>query len=151
MQVLEKYPSILAGISNLEGRFPSCGQGSFTRRINSCDVRDPNEPENRRRVLPHLAAASFEVALEAQQLSCCKAAVSKANDVPEPTFNSMAVRARKNFVEHFIDSTGVISWRSLLSKFDYEFCEWDFSGSSRRGPAVCSGILEALGKEVVSA
>jgi len=39
----------------------------------------------------------------------------------------MAVSEPENFVEHFIDSTGVISWRFFSSKHDYEFCEWDFS------------------------
>jgi len=41
------------------------------------------------------------------------------NDVPRPTFNSLAVTEPENFVEHFIDSTGVISWRFFSAKHDY--------------------------------
>ena len=70
------------------------------------------------------------------------------NDVPKPTFNSMAVTEPENFVEHFIDSTGVISWRFFSSKYDYEFANGDFSGTSEEEANVLFGILEAMGKEV---
>jgi ribosomal protein S12 methylthiotransferase accessory factor len=47
-----------------------------------------------------------------------------------------------NFVEHFIDSSGVVSWRFFSAKADFEFVEWDFSGhgenSNRRRPRRCS-------------
>jgi ribosomal protein S12 methylthiotransferase accessory factor len=60
----------------------------------------------------------------------------------------MSVTEPENFVEHFIDSTGVISWRFFSSKYDYEFCEWDFSGSSEDEANGLFGILEAMDKEV---
>jgi ribosomal protein S12 methylthiotransferase accessory factor len=60
----------------------------------------------------------------------------------------MAVTEPENFVEHFIDSTGVISWRFFSNKYDHEFCEWDFSGTSDEEANRLFGILEAMGKEV---
>ena len=51
------------------------------------------------------------------------------NDLPRPTFESNAVTEPNNFVEHFIDSSGIVSWRFFSSKANYEFVEWDFSCS----------------------
>ena len=58
------------------------------------------------------AHPSFEVALERSLTELLQGrSFEGLNDVPRPTFNSMAVTEPENFVEHFIDSTGVISWR----------------------------------------
>ncbi len=70
------------------------------------------------------------------------------NDVPRPTFNAMAVSEPENFVEHFIDSTGVISWRFFSARQDYAFCEWDFSASNAEERQQLLDILGELGKEV---
>jgi ribosomal protein S12 methylthiotransferase accessory factor YcaO len=47
-----------------------------------------------------------------------------------------------NFVEHFIDSSGVVSWRFFSAKADFEFVEWDFSGQGKtpmpKKPPPCS-------------
>jgi ribosomal protein S12 methylthiotransferase accessory factor len=73
------------------------------------------------------------------------------NDLPPPTFASEAVTEPNNFVEHFIDSSGIVSWRFFSAKSDYEFVEWDFSGegknSNTQEAATLFGILESLGKE----
>jgi ribosomal protein S12 methylthiotransferase accessory factor len=56
-----------------------------------------------------------------------------------------------NFVEHFIDSSGIVSWRFFSAKSDYDFVEWDFSGQGENSNAeeaeTLFGILEAMGKE----
>ncbi|MFC0446431.1 OsmC domain/YcaO domain-containing protein [Pseudidiomarina halophila] len=70
------------------------------------------------------------------------------NDLPPPTFNSMEVTEPNNFVEHFIDSSGVISWRFFSARSDYEFCEWDFSGSNQQEADTLFGIFAEMGKEV---
>jgi ribosomal protein S12 methylthiotransferase accessory factor len=73
------------------------------------------------------------------------------NDLPPPTFASEAVTEPNNFVEHFIDSSGIVSWRFFSAKSDYEFVEWDFSGegenSNAQESATLFNILESLGKE----
>lgn len=60
-----------------------------------------------------------------------------------------------NFVEHFIDSSGIVSWRFFSAKADYDFVEWDFSGqgenSNAEEAATLFGILEAMGKEAYMA
>jgi ribosomal protein S12 methylthiotransferase accessory factor len=73
------------------------------------------------------------------------------NDLPQPTFESNAVTEPNNFVEHFIDSSGIVSWRFFSARADYEFVEWDFSGqgenSNAQEAATLFGILEEMGKE----
>jgi len=56
-----------------------------------------------------------------------------------------------NFVEHFIDSTGVVSWRFFSAKQDYDFREWDFAGSNEAKVAGLFTILKDMGKEVYTA
>lgn len=95
------------------------------------------------------AHPSFEVALERSLTELLQGrSFEGLNDVQKPTFNSMAVQEPENFVEHFIDSSGVISWRFFSSKPDYEFVEWDFSGSNAEESQSLFGILEEMGKEV---
>jgi ribosomal protein S12 methylthiotransferase accessory factor len=77
------------------------------------------------------------------------------NDLPRPTFASEAVTEPNNFVEHFIDSSGIVSWRFFSAKADFDFVEWDFSGrgqndkmsSNAEEAATLFGILKAMGKE----
>lgn len=150
MSVLEKYPRILAGIKGLEEQgFPlvvkdaSLG-GQFP--VMCVTLMNPRTGG----VLASFGAhPSFEVALERSLTELMQGrSFEGLNDIPKPTFNSMAVTEPENFVEHFIDSTGVISWRFFSSECDYEFCEWDFSGSSEEEANELFGILESMGKEV---
>jgi ribosomal protein S12 methylthiotransferase accessory factor len=71
--------------------------------------------------------------------------------MPPPTFNSLAVSEPNNYVEHFIDSSGVVSWRFFSAKEDYEFSEWDFSGTNEEEAACLFNILQDMGKEVYTA
>jgi ribosomal protein S12 methylthiotransferase accessory factor len=73
------------------------------------------------------------------------------NEFPPPTFNSLAVTEPNNFVEHFIDSSGVLSWRFFSARADYPFRHWDFAGSTEEEAATLFGILEQMGKEVYMA
>ncbi|MBA2651601.1 MAG: OsmC domain/YcaO domain-containing protein, partial [Tatlockia sp.] len=150
MSVLEKYPSILAGIKGLEEQgFPivvkdaSLG-GQFP--VMCVTLMNPRTGG----VFASFGAhPSFEVALERSLTELLQGrSFEGLNDVPKPTFNRMALTEPENFVEHFIDSTGVISWRFFSSKYDYEFCEWNFSGTREEEANGLFAILEAMGKEV---
>ena len=150
MQVLEKYPSILAGIKGLEEQgFPVViKDASLGGQFPVMCVTLMN-PKTGGVFASFGAHPSFEVALERSLTELLQGrSFEGLNDVPKPTFNSMAVSEPENFVEHFIDSTGVISWRFFSNKFDYEFCEWDFSGTTEEEASGLFGILEALDKEV---
>jgi len=147
--VLEKYPSILAGIKGLEEQgFPVViKDASLGGQFPVMCVTLMN-PRNGGVFASFGAHPSFEVALERSLTELLQGrSFEGLNDVPKPTFNSMAVTEPENFVEHFIDSTGVVSWRFFSESHDYEFNEWDFSGTSEEENDRLFGILSDLGKE----
>ncbi|WP_209326417.1 OsmC domain/YcaO domain-containing protein [Pseudoalteromonas sp. PA2MD11] len=147
--VLNKYPGIVAGINGLEEQgFPVVVKdASLGGQFPVMCVTLMN-PKTGGVFASFGAHPSFEVALERSLTELLQGrSFEGLNDVPKPTFNSMAVSEPENFVEHFIDSTGVISWRFFSAKHDYDFVEWDFSGSNDEETASLFGILESLGKE----
>lgn len=156
-EVLAKYPGILAGIQGLEAQgFPvlvkdaSLG-GEFP--VMCVTLMNPRTGG----VFASFGAhPSFEVALERSLTELLQGrSFEGLNDLPPPTFESQALMEPNNFVEHFIDSSGVVSWRFFSAKADYEFVEWDFSGqgenSNEQEAATLFGILEELGKEAYMA
>ncbi|BCX68305.1 OsmC domain/YcaO domain-containing protein [Pseudomonas izuensis] len=156
-EVLAKYPAILAGIQALEAQgFPvlvkdaSLG-GEFP--VMCVTLMNPRTGG----VFASFGAhPSLEVALERSLTELLQGrSFEGLNDLPQPTFEGHAVTEPNNFVEHFIDSSGVVSWRFFSSKSDYEFVEWDFSGqgenSNAEEAATLFGILEGMGKEVYMA
>ncbi|WP_281557510.1 OsmC domain/YcaO domain-containing protein [Thalassomonas sp. RHCl1] len=150
MQVLEKYPGILAGIKGLEEQgFPVViKDASLGGQFPVMCVTLMN-PKTGGVFASFGAHPSFEVALERSLTELLQGrSFEGLNDVPKPTFNSMAVTEPENFVDHFIDSTGVISWRFFSAKHDYEFCEWDFSGTNAEENESLLAILKQLDKEV---
>ncbi|MEJ6815719.1 OsmC domain/YcaO domain-containing protein [Pseudomonas sp. LF-5] len=156
-EVLEKYPSILAGIKGLEEQgFPvlvkdaSLG-GEFP--VMCVTLMNPRTGG----VFASFGAhPSLEVALERSLTELLQGrSFEGLNDLPQPTFSGQAVTEPNNFVEHFIDSSGVVSWRFFSAKPDFEFVEWDFSGdgenTNAEEAATLFGILEDMGKEVYMA
>ena len=102
------------------------------------------------------AHPSFHVALERSLTELLQGrSFEGLNDLPRPTFDSHAVTEPNNFVEHFIDSSGVVSWRFFSARSDYEFVEWDFThqgaDANTQEAATLFGILEEMGKEVYMA
>ncbi|WP_339433005.1 MULTISPECIES: OsmC domain/YcaO domain-containing protein [unclassified Pseudomonas] len=155
--VLEKYPSILAGIKALEEQgFPvlvkdaSLG-GEFP--VMCVTLMNPRTGG----VFASFGAhPSLEIALERSLTELLQGrSFEGLNDLPQPTFSGQAVTEPNNFVEHFIDSSGVVSWRFFSAKPDFEFVEWDFSGqgedSNGEEAATLFGILQDMGKEAYMA
>ncbi|WP_070886011.1 OsmC domain/YcaO domain-containing protein [Pseudomonas argentinensis] len=152
--VLAKYPGIVAGIQGLEEQgFPvlvkdaSLG-GEFP--VMCVTLMNPRTGG----VFASFGAhPSLQVALERSLTELLQGrSFEGLNDLPQPTFDSLALTEPNNFVEHFIDSSGVVSWRFFGAKADFDFVEWDFSGegadSNEQEAATLFGILEDLGKEV---
>jgi ribosomal protein S12 methylthiotransferase accessory factor len=151
--VLAKYPNLVEGVEALEaqgfpvlvkdaslgGQFPVACVALMNPRTGGVFVSFGAHP-------------SLAVALERSLTELLQGrSFENLNDVPLPTFNSLAVSEPNNFVEHFIDSTGVVSWRFFSDNADYDFQEWDFSGSTKEEAENLFGILEDLGKEVYMA
>ncbi|WP_462171334.1 OsmC domain/YcaO domain-containing protein [Pseudoalteromonas xiamenensis] len=147
--VLAKFPKVVAGIKGLEEQgFPVVVKdASLGGQFPVMCVTLMN-PKTGGVFASFGAHPSLEVALERSLTELLQGrSFEGLNDVPKPTFNSMAVQEPENFVEHFIDSTGVISWRFFSAKKDYDFVEWDFSGSNEQECERLFAILESMGKE----
>ena len=143
-EVLARYPAIVAGIEALEAQgFPvlvkdaSLG-GQFP--VMCVTLMNPRTGG----VFASFGAhPSFDVALERSLTELLQGrSFEGLNDLPQPTFNSQTLAEPNNFVEHFIDSVGVVSWRFFSAKADFDFCEWDFSGSNEEEAATLFGIFE---------
>ncbi len=148
--VLDKYPDIVEGIRALESQgFPVLVKdASLGGRFPVMCVTLMN-PKTGGVFASFGAHPSFQVALERSLTELLQGrSFEGLNDVPAPTFNSQAVTEPNNFVEHFIDSTGVVSWRFFSDRADFEFVEWDFSGTNEEEAARLFGILDEMGKQV---
>jgi len=155
--VLAKYPKIIEGIKGLEEQgFPvlvkdaSLG-GQFP--VMCVTLMNPRTGG----VFASFGAhPNFEVALERSLTELLQGrSFEGLNDLPKPTFSSNAVTEPNNFVEHFIDSSGVVSWRFFSAKSDYDFVEWDFTNNGQNSNAdeaqELFTILEDMGHEVYMA
>ncbi len=152
-EVLAKYPAILAGIQGLEEQgFPVLVKDASLGGQYPVMCVTLMNPRTGGVFASFGAHPSLEVALERSLTELLQGrSFEGLNDLPRPTFESQAVTEPNNFVEHFIDSSGVVSWRFFSAKADYEFVEWDFSGhgenSNADEAATLFGILEEMGKE----
>lgn len=155
--VLAKYPGIIEGIKGLEeqgfpvlvkdaslgGQFPVMCVTLMNPRTGGVFASFGAHPK-------------LEVALERSLTELLQGrSFEGLNDLPKPTFSSNAVTEPNNFVEHFIDSSGLVSWKFFSAKSDYDFVEWDFTSQGENANAeeaqAMFDILEEMGKEVYMA
>lgn len=153
-EVLAKYPGIVAGIQSLEEQgFPVLVKDASLGGEYPVMCVTLMNPRTGGVFASFGAHPSLEVALERSLTELLQGrSFEGLNDLPQPTFDSLALTEPNNFVEHFIDSSGVVSWRFFGATPDFEFVEWDFSGqgadSNEQEAATLFGILEDMGKEV---
>ncbi len=155
--VLAKYPKIVEGIKGLEEQgFPVLVKDASLGGQYPVMCVTLMNPRTGGVFASFGAHPNFEVALERSLTELLQGrSFEGLNDLPKPTFSSNAVTEPNNFVEHFIDSSGVVSWRFFSAQSDYEFVEWDFTNqgqnSNAEEAAMLFGILEDMGKEVYMA
>ena len=152
-EVLAKYPAILAGIRGLEEQgFPVLVKDASLGGVYPVMCVTLMNPKTGGVFASFGAHPSLEVALERSLTELLQGrSLEGLNDLPPPTFVSEAVTEPNNFVEHFIDSSGIVSWRFFSTKSDYDFVEWDFSDHGENFNAqearTLFGILKEMGKE----
>ncbi|MYM33427.1 OsmC domain/YcaO domain-containing protein [Duganella sp. FT94W] len=153
--VLDKYPGIVAGIKGLEEQgFPVLVKDASLGGVYPVMCVTLMNPRTGGVFASFGAHPSLEVALERSLTELMQGrSFEGLNDLPRPTFASEAVTEPYNFVEHFIDSSGVVSWRFFSAKADYDFVEWDFCGHGDNAAeaATLLAILDDMGKEVYTA
>ena len=156
-EILARYPGILAGIEGLEAQgFPVLVKDASLGGVYPVMCVTLMNPRTGGVFASFGAHPSFEVALERSLTELLQGrSFEGLNDLPKPTFESNAVTEPYNFVEHFIDSSGIVSWRFFSAKSDYDFVEWDFSAQGEQAnaeeAATLFGILDEMGKEVYTA
>lgn len=147
--VLERWPAIVDGIKALEEQgFPVLVKdASLGGQFPVACVTLMN-PKTGGVFASFGAHPSLHVAIERSLTELLQGrSFEGLNDLPPPTFNSHELTEPNNFVEHFIDSSGVVSWRFFSDAFDYEFIDWDFAGTNKEEAETLFGILESMGKE----
>ena len=151
--VLAKYPGVVAGIKGLEEQgFPVLVKDASLGGQYPVMCVTLMNPRTGGVFASFGAHPTMEVALERSLTELLQGrSFEGLNDLPPPTFASEAVTEPNNFVEHFIDSSGIVSWRFFSAKSDYEFVEWDFSGegedSNAQEAETMFGMLAEMGKE----
>ena len=156
-EVLAKYPSILDGIQGLEEQgFPVLVKDASLGGAYPVMCVTLMNPRTGGVFASFGAHPSFAVALERSLTELLQGrSFEGLNDLPQPSFESNAVTEPNNFVEHFIDSSGIVSWRFFSTKADFEFVEWDFTAQGEHANVeeakALLGILEDMGKEVYMA
>ncbi|MDA0237132.1 MAG: OsmC domain/YcaO domain-containing protein [Proteobacteria bacterium] len=155
--VLSKFPGIMAAIQGLEVQgFPVLVKDASMGGIYPVMCVSLMNPRTGGVFASFGAHPSFEVALERSLTELLQGrSFEGLNDLPRPTFESNAVTEPNNFVEHFIDSSGIVSWRFFSDRANYEFVEWNFSSDSENSNAeeavTLFNILKNMGKEVYTA
>lgn len=151
--VLAEYPSVMAGIKGLEEQgFPVLVKDASLGGQYPVMCVTLMNPRTGGVFASFGAHPTMEVALERSLTELLQGrSFEGLNDLPQPTFASEAVTEPNNFVEHFIDSSGIVSWRFFSAKSEYEFVDWDFSGEGEHAnaeeAATMFGMLADLGKE----
>lgn len=148
--VLERYPRIMEGIKKLEEQgFPVLVKdASLGGRFPVMNVTLMN-PRNGGVFASFGAHPNFEVALERTLTELLQGrSFEGMMDLLPPTLNEFAVIEHNNIIDHFIDSTGVVSWKFFKERADFEFVDWSFKGSTQEEFNYLMGLLKELEKEV---
>ncbi len=131
-QILQRYPSVQAGINELEqagypllvkdaslgGKYPVLCVTLLNPKDQGCYASFGAHP-------------SFEVALERALTELLQGrGLNALDDFAMPGFDLDEVASLQNLETHFIDSSGIIHWDYLSESADYSFSDWDFTAST---------------------
>ncbi|PHM56969.1 ribosomal protein S12 methylthiotransferase accessory factor YcaO [Xenorhabdus sp. KK7.4] len=148
--IMDRYPGVVASVNKLQeegfplycydaslgGHFPVICVVLFNPNNGTCFASFGAHPE-------------FGVALERTVTELLQGRSLKDLDVfTAPTFDDEEVSEHTNLETHFIDSSGAISWDLFKQDADYEFADWNFSGTTEEEFATLMGIFNTLSAEV---
>ena len=95
------------------------------------------------------AHPSFEVALERTVTELLQGrGLEQVDDCLVPSFNGAEVADSHNLVEHFINATGMVSYRFFTSEYDYEFVDWDHDASTGSEFEYLCSVIHDRGFEI---
>jgi len=125
--VLARYPSIQAGIKELEAAgYPLLVQDASLGGKYPVMVVTLLNPENQGVYASFGAHPKFEIALERALTELLQGRGLDALDgFAEAGFDMDEIASPQNLETHFIDSSGIVSWEFLRNEPDHEFNDWD--------------------------
>lgn len=132
--VMQRYPSIQASIAKLEQEgFPILAYDASLGGQYPVICVILLNPNNGTCFASFGAHPNFQVALERTVTELLQGRSLKDLDVfTPPSFDNADVAEVANLETHFIDSSGLISWDLFKQQADFEFVDWDFSGTTEQ-------------------
>jgi len=149
-EVIARYPRIAAGIKGLReagfgilvkdaslgGEYPVMNVTLLNPKDQDCFASFGAHPR-------------FEVALERSLTELLQGrALESLGGFPEPGFDLEEIASSTNIEIHFVDSSGVISWKFLRETPDFEFVDWDFGGTSAEECKWCMDKIHADKRDI---
>lgn len=148
--VIARYPRIAAGIAGLR----AAGYGILVKDA-SLGGKYPVmnvtllHPEDQGCFASFGAHPRFEVALERALTELLQGrAIDGLKDFPAPGFDSDEIADAQNMEIHFVDSSGVISWKFLRDTPDFEFVDWNFGNTTAEDYRWCCDAIHASGHDI---
>lgn len=145
-EVIARYPHIQAGINDLR----AAGFGILVKDA-SLGGQYPVmcvtllNPDDQGCYASFGAHPRFEVALERSLTELLQGrALDRLSGFSEPSFEMEEVSSPQNLETHFIDSSGSIHWDFLWSEPDYDFVDWNFSGTTEQE---CQYLMDRIHDE----
>lgn len=148
--VIARFPSIAAGIEDLRkagfgilvrdaslgGQYPVVNVTLLNPRDQGCFVSFGAHPR-------------FEVALERALTELLQGRALDALDgFPAPGHDKEEIASTPNLEIHFVDSSGIVHWNFLAEEADFDFCEWDFSGTTQEEFDRLCELIHATGHDI---
>jgi len=148
--VINRYPHIAAGIRGLR----EAGFGIVVKDASlGGDYPVMNvtllHPQDQGCFASFGAHPRFEVALERALTELLQGrALDSLAGFSAPGFDEAEIADPQNLEIHFVDSSGVISWKFLRSTPDYEFVDWNFGTTTEEDYAWSVNALHQAGHEL---
>lgn len=151
LEVLERYPTILADRKELEShgfhlRIADASLGGLYP-VMSVTLINPKDGS----VFASFGAhPSFEVALERTVTELLQGRSLEQLDVFQPpSFDEEEIASPHNIELHFIDSSGFISYDFFKETPDYEFVDWDFDADTKTEYDNLVKIIHDMGHDIL--
>lgn len=125
-EILQRYPSIQAGIKELEtAGYPLLIQDASLGGKYPVMVVTLLNPDNQGVYASFGAHPKFEVALERALTELLQGrGLDALGGFAEAGFDLDEIASPQNLETHFIDSSGIVSWEFLRNQADYDFNDW---------------------------
>lgn len=95
------------------------------------------------------AHPQFQIAMERTLTELLQGrSLKDFSGLEEPSFDSGAVADYINLENHFIDSTGIISWKFFNKFSDYDFQYWNFDDTTENEVVFLKKIINDLGFDI---